>query len=291
MFSGVRSRLVLHRHLADVDLRINVGSFVHRFETAIVALVLWLCLLSLRLCILSLRLCILSLWAVAMHIELEPSTNRLYSYMFALHIAIFLSHSGASFQLYLGGPNFFLFFNATGLLKNWKKQHFICSNLTLFIVPVFLFFLFFFFLFFLFFFFLGGGGDGPQPPSNDAPDLIVTTYELLSSSCYRCFFFPFNTSVKRCREHLLTCPQSEVLARAVPNDLTACSLKQTNRSTRRFILRRNIIVKWTTIISDSYKYEIWHSSRKFLYITSEAGAVAPPRKQFWGTRGSVPACC
>ena len=76
--------------------------------------------------------------------------------------------------------NFFIFFNATGLLKNWKKQHFICSNLTLFIVPFFLFSLFFsFFLFFLFFYlfffflFPGGGGDGPQPPSNDAPDSIL----------------------------------------------------------------------------------------------------------------------
>ena len=60
------------------------------------------------------------------------------------------------------GAKFFLFFNATGLLKNWKKQHFICSNLTLFIVPFFhsfffsFFFFFLFFLFFSFFFFLGG---------------------------------------------------------------------------------------------------------------------------------------
>ena len=29
--------------------------------------------------------------------------------------------SGASFQLFLGGQIFLLFFNATGLLKNWKK--------------------------------------------------------------------------------------------------------------------------------------------------------------------------
>ena len=78
-----------------------------------------------------------------------------------------------------GGQNFFIFFNATGLLKNWKKQHFICSNLTLFmhIVPFFLFsfflffsffsFFLFFFLFIFIFFFLGwGGGDGPQPLSN-----------------------------------------------------------------------------------------------------------------------------
>ena len=53
-----------------------------------------------------------------------------------------------------GGQNFFLFFNATGLLKNWKKQHFICSNLTLFIVPFFLSFFLSFFSFFLSFFFL-----------------------------------------------------------------------------------------------------------------------------------------
>ena len=58
---------------------------------------------------------------------------------------------------------FFLFFNATGLLKNWKKQHFIiCSNLTSFIIPFILFpffslfslsSLFFFFFSFFFFFF------------------------------------------------------------------------------------------------------------------------------------------
>ena len=61
------------------------------------------------------------------------------------------------------GQNFLKFFSATGLLKNknWKKQHFICSNLTLFIVPFFLFFLFFLFFFF---FFGGGGGHGPSLP-------------------------------------------------------------------------------------------------------------------------------
>ena len=60
------------------------------------------------------------------------------------------------------GTIFLKFVYATGLLKNWKKQHFICSNSTLFIVPFFLFSLFsLFFLFsfssffFLFFFFLG----------------------------------------------------------------------------------------------------------------------------------------
>ena len=81
------------------------------------------------------------------------------------------------------GPNFFLFFNATGLLKNWRKQHFICSNLTLFIVPFFLFFSFFlfsfsFFLFFFFFFFLfpwGGGATPPPAPLNDASGSNIRT--------------------------------------------------------------------------------------------------------------------
>ena len=49
-----------------------------------------------------------------------------------------------------GTINFFKSFNATGLLKNLKKQHFICSNLTLF--SSFLSSFFSFFLFFLFFF-------------------------------------------------------------------------------------------------------------------------------------------
>ena len=90
--------------------------------------------------------------------------------------------AGASFQLFLGGAKIFiLFFSATGLLKNWKKQHVICSNLTLFIVPFFLFFLFslfFFFYFFSFFFFFflfpwGEGATPPQPPSNDAPAQLM----------------------------------------------------------------------------------------------------------------------
>ena len=58
--------------------------------------------------------------------------------------------------------------NATALLKNWKKQHFICSNLTLFIVPFSLFFFFFslfsFFLSFFSFFSFSLGGDTPSPP-------------------------------------------------------------------------------------------------------------------------------
>ena len=53
------------------------------------------------------------------------------------------------------------------LLINLKKQHFICSNLTLFVVPFFLsFFLLFlsFFFFFSFFSWGGGGRRSPSPP-------------------------------------------------------------------------------------------------------------------------------
>ena len=58
---------------------------------------------------------------------------------------------GRHFNFFLGGQNFFKFFNATALLKNWKKQHFICNNLTLFLVPCSCFLLFFSFFFFFFF--------------------------------------------------------------------------------------------------------------------------------------------
>ena len=69
---------------------------------------------------------------------------------------------GRHFNFFVGGQILFLFFHATGLLKNWKKHHFICSNLTLFIVPFFLSFFLFFSFFFLFSFSLGG--DGPPAP-------------------------------------------------------------------------------------------------------------------------------
>ena len=96
---------------------------------------------------------------------------------------------GVISTFFLGGPKIFLNFSMPpDYWKNWKKQHFICSNLTLFIVPFnlsfffspfFLFFFpflsFFFFSFFSFFFFLGGGGRRPpQPPSNDAPGQDTT---------------------------------------------------------------------------------------------------------------------
>ena len=81
-----------------------------------------------------------------------------------------MQRPGASFQLFLGGPKFFFIFQCHRTIENLeKKQHFICSNLTLFIVPFFFsfFFLFFsFFLFFFLFFFFSfpWGGDGPPAP-------------------------------------------------------------------------------------------------------------------------------
>ena len=100
----------------------------------------------------------------------------------------------ASFQLFLGGgQKFFWFFNATGLSKNWKKQHFICSILTLFIVPFFLSFFFSFFFslfsffsfFFLFFFFLfpWGGRRPPSPPKWRPCIRIRSTLLFTSSHC------------------------------------------------------------------------------------------------------------
>ena len=70
------------------------------------------------------------------------------------------------------GPNFFYIFQCHRTIEKLKKQHFICSNLTLFIVPFFLsFFLFFLFSPFLFFlfsfffsFFLFPWGVFPSPP-------------------------------------------------------------------------------------------------------------------------------
>ena len=61
------------------------------------------------------------------------------------------------------GQIFFNFSIPPDYWKIEKKQHFICSNLTLFVVPFFLFSLVSS-LFFLFFFFLGGRATAPQPP-------------------------------------------------------------------------------------------------------------------------------
>ena len=94
---------------------------------------------------------------------------------------------GRHFNFFLGGQKFFKFSNATGLLKKWKKHHFICSNLTLFIVLFFLFSLFslfflfflFFFLFFFFFFFLFPWGRRPPSPPNDASASVIPLLWLL----------------------------------------------------------------------------------------------------------------
>ena len=85
------------------------------------------------------------------------------------------------------GARIFSRWPCTGLLQNWKKQHFICSNLTLFIVPFFLFSLFslffLFFLFFLSFFFfsfcLGGRPPAPSQMTPLSPFLVKTFQNAL----------------------------------------------------------------------------------------------------------------
>ena len=75
------------------------------------------------------------------------------------------------FNFFLGCKIFFYFSMPLDYWKIGKKQHFICSNLTLFIVLFFLsFFSLFFLFFFLFFFFsFSLGRRGPPASSNDAP--------------------------------------------------------------------------------------------------------------------------
>ena len=73
------------------------------------------------------------------------------------------------------GAKIFFIFQCHRTIEKLEKQHFICSNLMLFIVPFFLSFFFFFFFFsffffsffFSFFFFLGG--DGPPSPPQMTP--------------------------------------------------------------------------------------------------------------------------
>ena len=82
----------------------------------------------------------------------------------------FHTKQGRHFNFFLRGRNFILFFDAT---SNLEQQHFICSNLTLFIVPFFLsFFSFFLFFLFLSFFFLSSfslGDDCPPAPLKWCP--------------------------------------------------------------------------------------------------------------------------
>ena len=71
---------------------------------------------------------------------------------------VHVPYSGASFQLFLEGKIFFLFFNGTGLLKNWK-------NRTLFVlIGRYSQFPFFFSVFLVFLFFLSFFPWGRQPP-------------------------------------------------------------------------------------------------------------------------------
>ena len=137
------------------------------------------------------------------------------------------------------GLQFFLFVNATGLLKNWKKQHFICSNLTLFIVPFFLpfffssFFLFFFLLCFSFFFsFFSLGATAHQPPSNDAPVVWRSEWAKFSEirAAFRCpsflVFFSFKSKLWRLNEvsfcSNITQNNKPVLPGSCRNEDTTC---------------------------------------------------------------------
>ena len=70
------------------------------------------------------------------------------SISFHMNLVICLRWQGCHFNFFLGGHR---------TIEKLEKQHFICCNLTLFIVPFFfLSFFFIFSFFFLFFFFLGG---------------------------------------------------------------------------------------------------------------------------------------
>ena len=98
------------------------------------------------------------------------------------------SAQGRHFNFFLGGKIFFYSSVPPDYWKIGKKQHFICSNLTLFIVPFFLsFFLSFFLLFFSFlfssfflsFFFFLGGRRPPSPPQM-TPMRLLTASVVLS---------------------------------------------------------------------------------------------------------------
>ena len=93
---------------------------------------------------------------------------------------------GGVISTFSWGGKFFFNFQCHRNIEKLEKQHFICSNLTLFIVPFFLFSLFSLFFsflfFFLFFHFLGG--DGPPAPSNDAPGSCILVPRFHSHHAY-----------------------------------------------------------------------------------------------------------
>ena len=114
---------------------------------------------------------------------------------------------GHHFNIFLGGPTFFYIFQCHRTIEKLEKQHFICSNLTLFIVPFFLFFLFFslfflfFLFFFLFFFFLfPWGATAPQPPiwrlcssSSIINSIINSMFMVRSPKNLSCAYSKFKT--------------------------------------------------------------------------------------------------
>ena len=88
-----------------------------------------------------------------------------------------------------GAKFFFDFSMPPDYWKIEKKQHFICSNLTSFIVPFFLFFLSFsfFFLFFLSFFFFSfslGGSTAPMPPQMTLLQILFMLYNAIDMKFY-----------------------------------------------------------------------------------------------------------
>ena len=92
-----------------------------------------------------------------------------------------IGHNTNLLSLYTQGRHFNFFFGAKfDYWKIGKKQHFICSNLTLFIVPFFLFSLFSLFSLFLFFFFclfsFSWGATVPQPPQMTPLYILLLTF-------------------------------------------------------------------------------------------------------------------
>ena len=98
------------------------------------------------------------------------------------------SDQGRHFNFFLGGQNF-LFFNATGLLKNWKNSTlYVVIWRYSYIVPFFLSFFLLFLFFFLFSFFSfswGGGVTAPPAPHKWRPCIwSMPTYSTVNSNMH-----------------------------------------------------------------------------------------------------------